>query len=150
MRTLTQIVVRPLRVNEKNFSTHCSRVSHFGTFLCRPCQDTDVKWWNFRFCGRRDHSTTIFQLYFRSAKFPHSPIPHYTCRLLLTENNGKNNVIAVGLCAVFVVSWWRNKRLHILNRMHNEVWGCAEIALRSFQFNSWAVRFETHFKRETS
>ena len=61
-----------------------------------------------------------------SAKFPHSPILHYsiyTCRLLLTENNGKNNVIAVGLCAVFVVSWWRNKGLHTLNRMHNEVWG---------------------------
>ena len=61
------------------------------------------------------------------AKFPHSPILHYTCRLLLTENNGKNNVIAVGLCSVFVVSWWRNKGLHTFNRMHNEVWGCAEI-----------------------
>ena len=61
------------------------------------------------------------------AKFPHSTILHYTCRLLLTENNGKNNVIAVRLCAVFVVSWWRNKGLHILNRKHNEVWGCAEI-----------------------
>ena len=27
-------------------------------------------------------------------------------RLLLTENNGKKNATAVGLCAVFVVSWW--------------------------------------------
>ena len=62
-----------------------------------------------------------------SAKFPHSPILHYTCRLLLTENNGKNNVIAVGLCTVFVVSRWRNKGLHTLNGMHNEVWDCAEI-----------------------
>ena len=61
------------------------------------------------------------------AKFPHSPILHYTCRSLLTENNGKNNATAVGLCAVFVVSWWRNKGLHTLNRMHNEVWGYAEI-----------------------
>ena len=61
------------------------------------------------------------------AKFPHSPILHYACRSLLTENNGKHNAIAVGLCAVFVVSWWRNKGLHTLNRMHNEVWGCAEI-----------------------
>ena len=54
------------------------------------------------------------------AKFPHSPILHYACRSLLTENNGKNNAIAMGLCAVFVVSWWRNKGLHTLNRMHNE------------------------------
>ena len=61
------------------------------------------------------------------AKFPHSPILHYACRSLLTENNGKNNAIAVGLCAVFVVSRWRNKGLHTLNRMHNEVWSCAEI-----------------------
>ena len=61
------------------------------------------------------------------AKFPHSPILHYACRSLLTENNGKNNTTAVGLCAVFVVSWWRNKGLHTLNCMHNEVWGCAEI-----------------------
>ena len=41
--------------------------------------------------------------------------------------NGKNNATAVGLCAVFVVSWLRNKGLHTLNRMHNEVWDCAEI-----------------------
>ena len=61
------------------------------------------------------------------AKFPHSPILHYACRSLLTENKGKNNAIAMGPCAVFVVSWWRNKGLHTLNRMHNEVWGCAEI-----------------------
>ena len=39
------------------------------------------------------------------AKFPHSPILHYACRSLLTENNGKNNAIAMGPCAVFVVSW---------------------------------------------
>ena len=38
------------------------------------------------------------------------------------QNNGKNNATAVGLCAVFVVSWWRNKGLHTLNRMYNEVW----------------------------
>ena len=61
------------------------------------------------------------------AKFPHSPIRHYACRSLLTENNGKNNATAVELCTVFVVFWWRNKGLHTLNRMHNEVWGCAEI-----------------------
>ena len=42
------------------------------------------------------------------AKFPHTPILHYACRSLLKENNGKNSVTAVGLCAVFVVSWWRN------------------------------------------
>ena len=59
------------------------------------------------------------------AKFPHSPILHYACRL--TENNGKNNATAVRVCTVFVVSWWRNKELHILSHMHNEVWGCAEI-----------------------
>ena len=40
----------------------------------------------------------------------------------LKENNGKNNVRAMELCAVFVVSWWWNKGLHTLNRMHNEVW----------------------------
>ena len=61
------------------------------------------------------------------AKFPHSPILHYACRSLLTENNGKNNTKAVRLCAVFVVGWWGNKALQTLNRMHNEVWGCAEI-----------------------
>ena len=61
------------------------------------------------------------------AKFPHSPILHYACRLLSTENNGKNNATAVELCTVFVVSWCQNKGLHTLNRMHNEVWGCAEI-----------------------
>ena len=61
------------------------------------------------------------------AKIPHSPILHYACRSLLTENNGKHNATAVGLCAVFVVSWWQNKGLYTLNRMHNEVWGCAEI-----------------------
>ena len=38
-------------------------------------------------------------------KFPHSPILHYACRSLLMENNRKNNAIAMGLCAVFVVSW---------------------------------------------
>ena len=61
------------------------------------------------------------------AKFPHSSILHYACRSLLTENNGKNNATVVGLCAVFVVFWWENKGLHTLNRIHNEVWGCAEI-----------------------
>ena len=61
------------------------------------------------------------------AKFPHSSILHYACRSLLTENNDKNNAIAMGLCAFFIVSWWRKKGLHTLNRMHNEVWGCAEI-----------------------
>ena len=61
------------------------------------------------------------------AKFPHSPLLHYACRTLLMENNGKNNAIAIKLCAAFVVSWWLNKGLHTLNRMHNEVWGCAEI-----------------------
>ena len=55
------------------------------------------------------------------AEFPHSSILHYACRSLLTGNNGKNNAIAMGLCAVLVVSWWRNKGLHTLNRMHNEV-----------------------------
>ena len=64
------------------------------------------------------------------AKFPHNPLLHYACRSLSTENNGKNNATAVGLCAVFVVSWQRNKGLHTLNRMHNEVWGCAEISPR--------------------
>ena len=61
------------------------------------------------------------------AKFPHSTILHYACRSLLTEINDKNNVTAVGLYALFVVSWWQNKGLHTLNRKHNEVWGCAEI-----------------------
>ena len=42
----------------------------------------------------------------RLAKCPLSPVLHYACKSLLTENNGKNNAIAVGLCAVFVVSWW--------------------------------------------
>ena len=55
--------------------------------------------------------------------------------ILLTENNSKNNVIAVVLCAVFVVSWWRNKGLHTLNRMHNEVWGCAEIKPKTTNTN---------------
>ena len=32
------------------------------------------------------------------AKFPHSPILHYVCRSLLTENN--DNATAVGLCTV--------------------------------------------------
>ena len=32
----------------------------------------------------------------------------------------------MGLCAIFVVSWWRNKGLHTLNRMYNEVWGCGK------------------------
>ena len=49
-------------------------------------------------------------------------------------NNGKNNAIAMGLCAVFVVPWWRNKGLQTLNRMHNEVWGCAEILPQSVLF----------------
>ena len=39
----------------------------------------------------------------KSAKFPHSPILHYACRSLLTENNDKNNATAVKLCVVFVV-----------------------------------------------
>ena len=72
------------------------------------------------------HQKTREKVY--RAKFPHSPILHYACRSLLTENNGKNNVTAVGLCAVVVVvSRCRNRGLNTLNRMHNEVWGCAEI-----------------------
>ena len=71
---------------------------------------------------------TIAELHvFKLANFLHSPILHYACKSLLTGNNGKNNATAVGLCAVFVVSWWRNKGLHTWNRVHNEVWGCAEI-----------------------
>ena len=61
------------------------------------------------------------------AKFLHNPLLRYACRSLLTGNNGKNNAIAMELCTVFVVSWWRNKGLHTLNRMYNEVWGGAEI-----------------------
>ena len=41
----------------------------------------------------------------KTAKFPHSPILYYACRSLLTENNVKNNATAVGLCAVFAISW---------------------------------------------
>ena len=54
------------------------------------------------------------------AKFPHSPILHYVCRSLLTENNDKNYATAVGLCTV---------KLYFSGgeTMHNEVWGCAEI-----------------------
>ena len=63
----------------------------------------------------------------KMVKFPHNPILYYACRSLLTENNDKNNATAMGLCAAFVVFWWRDKGLHTLNRMHNEVWGCAEI-----------------------
>ena len=68
------------------------------------------------------------------AKFPHSPIlhMHYACRSLLTENNSKNNATGVELCAVFVVSWLRNKGLHILNRMHNEVWAVRKFCQKSF------------------
>ena len=33
------------------------------------------------------------------------------------------------VCAVFVVFWWRDKGLQTLNRMHNEVWVCAEISV---------------------
>ena len=40
------------------------------------------------------------------AKFPRSPILHYACTSLSTENNGKNNATAIILCAVFVFSWW--------------------------------------------
>ena len=50
-----------------------------------------------------DHSDKISKDMERVAKFPHSPILHYACRSLLTENNGKNNATAVGLCVVFVV-----------------------------------------------
>ena len=57
------------------------------------------------------------------AKFPHTSL---CMQVIVNENNGKNNATAMGLCAVFVVSWWRNKRLHTLNRVH-KVWGCAEI-----------------------
>ena len=35
-----------------------------------------------------------------SAKFPHSPILHYVCRSLLTENNDENYATAVGLYTV--------------------------------------------------
>ena len=35
------------------------------------------------------------------AKFPHSPILNYTCRLLLTENNGKNNTTRCGTLRCF-------------------------------------------------
>ena len=45
----------------------------------------------------------------------------------LTENNGKNNTIAVGLHVFFIVFWWRDKGLLTLNRMHNEVWAYEEI-----------------------
>ena len=48
--------------------------------------------------------------------------------------NGKNSAIAIGLCAVFVVSWWRNKGLHTLNCMHNEVWGYEEIKPNTVSF----------------
>ena len=51
--------------------------------------------------------------------------------VIVNGNNGKNNATAVGLCAVVVVSWWRNKGLRTLNRMHNEVRGCPEIWLGS-------------------
>ena len=32
-----------------------------------------------------------------TARFAHSPMLHYACRSLLTENNGKNNAIAMGM-----------------------------------------------------
>ena len=35
-------------------------------------------------------------------KFPHSLILHSACGSLLTENKGKNNAMAIKLCAVFV------------------------------------------------
>ena len=79
--------------------------------------------WSIKF----KYNPVLFNFTTVLAKFPHSPILHCACRSLLTENNGKKNASAVGLCAVFVVSWWRNKGLRTLNRMHNEVWGCAEI-----------------------
>ena len=50
------------------------------------------------------NSEIILNFILLRAKFPHSFILHYACRSLLTENNHKNNAIAMGLCAVFVVS----------------------------------------------
>ena len=49
--------------------------------------------------GRR--CTINMTLMMTTAKFPHSAILHDACRLLLTENNGKNNAIAMEVCAVF-------------------------------------------------
>ena len=45
-----------------------------------------------------------------------SPILHYACRSLLTENNDKNNATAVGLCTVFccfVVARQRNTYIEL-------------------------------------
>ena len=56
-----------------------------------------------QYVNRRSKTVKVDQ---KGAKFPYNPIHHYACRSLLTENNGKNNAIAMGLCAVFVVSSW--------------------------------------------
>ena len=37
--------------------------------------------------------------------------------------------VVPGMNAVFVVSWWRNKGLHTLNRMHNAVQNLAPLTL---------------------
>ena len=79
------------------------------------------------FSVNKDLHNEVYGAVRKLAKFPHSPILYYACRSLLTENNEKNNATAAGLCTVFVVFWWRDKGLHTSNRMHNEVWGCAEI-----------------------
>ena len=50
---------------------------------------------------------------FRLAKFPHSPILHYACRSLLTENNSKNNATVVGLCAFFLLFLGGEKKDYI-------------------------------------
>ena len=65
--------------------------------------------------------------YLFSAKFSAQPHTSLCMQVIGNRNNGKNNAIAMRVYAVFVVSWLQNKRLHTLNRMHNEVWGSAEI-----------------------
>ena len=64
------------------------------------------------------------------AKFPHSPILHYACGSLLTENNVKNNATAVGLyagfCCFFVV---KQRTIYIEPHAHWSMGLCGNLAV---------------------
>ena len=51
------------RFNEEK-QLPCMCVLNFGTFLCRPVQNNNVKWPNSRICGEREQTTGNFSFSF--------------------------------------------------------------------------------------
>ena len=89
---------------------------HFGTFLCRPLQNNNVKWPNSRFYGEREFSAVNFPCFFFESRPTNSaPTLHKLNELELSRISSQN--------ASFIFRWrfqWRRPPRYLRENLSSD------------------------------